>query len=122
MRPVVRFTDVHDGSFALSEPDAALLARRARQSADRPVTWLRQVHGATVVRVDEPDVAQRAGEQRARGGCGVQTVPGLVSHVFRMPDLPARPVPPPEAPAAAGRLGWFFGLFRRGGDGLLGRF
>lgn len=54
MRPVVRFTDVHDGSFTLSEPDGALLARRARQSADRPVTWLRQVHGATVVRVDEP--------------------------------------------------------------------
>ena len=60
MRPVVRFTDSTDGSFALSEPEEVLGKRRARQ-AGRPVTWLRQVHGATVVRVEEPG-----------GGCGVQ--------------------------------------------------
>lgn len=76
MRPVVRFTDSNDGSFALSEPDETLNARRARQAA-RPVTWLRQVHGATVVRVDEPG-----------GSCGVEAdaavteVPGVALSVI----------------------------------------
>lgn len=53
MQPVVRFSDTTDGSFGLSEPSDRLSERRARLSP-HPVTWLRQVHGAGVVRVDGP--------------------------------------------------------------------
>lgn len=53
MRPVVRFTDTTDGSFALSESAADLADRRGRIT-DRPVTWLTQVHGADVVDVVAP--------------------------------------------------------------------
>jgi YfiH family protein len=49
----VRFTDRHDGDFAVDRPERLL--RRARDSvADHPWTWLRQVHGATVVAVASP--------------------------------------------------------------------
>lgn len=60
MRPVVRFTDSTDGSFALGEPAATLEARR-RAVTGRDVTWLTQVHGADVVDVDRPGA--RAGTQ-----------------------------------------------------------
>lgn len=53
MRPVIRFTDTTDGSFALGEP-AELLEQRRRAVTDLPVTWLTQVHGAGVVDVDRP--------------------------------------------------------------------
>jgi hypothetical protein len=46
-------TSVADGDLAISAPRADLDARR-RSAVDLPWTWMRQVHGATVVRVDEP--------------------------------------------------------------------
>ncbi len=54
MRPVVRFTDNTDGSFALGEPGHLLAERRATVTDGRPVTWLTQVHGADVVEVTRP--------------------------------------------------------------------
>ncbi len=58
----IRSTGVSDGDFAVTVTDdasrAALEARR-RAIVDAPWTWLRQVHGNTVVRVDEP--GQHAG-------------------------------------------------------------
>lgn len=47
----IRFTVREDGDFRVDAPPEPLRwARRA--VADRPWTWLRQVHGCTVIRVD----------------------------------------------------------------------
>lgn len=56
MRSVVRFTDVSNGSFAISEPEDALRQRRL-EVVDAPCTWLRQTHGSTCVIVTEPGFA-----------------------------------------------------------------
>ncbi len=49
----VRCTDRADGDFRVDGPAAELAVRR-RRVVDRPWTWLRQVHGARVVRVRNP--------------------------------------------------------------------
>ena len=49
----IRFTDRGDGDFEVNGPADRLVASR-RAVADLPWTWLRQVHGATVVDVGEP--------------------------------------------------------------------
>jgi copper oxidase (laccase) domain-containing protein len=48
-----RFTDRHDGDLCVDLP-ADELALRRRAVAPPPWTWLRQVHGATVVTVTRP--------------------------------------------------------------------
>lgn len=48
-----------DGDLRIDE-DPATLAERRRGVVDRPWVWLRQVHGATVVIVDEADDAAPA--------------------------------------------------------------
>jgi len=50
---VARFTDRSNGDLAVAGDPVVLAARRAR-IVDAPWTWLRQVHGATVVTVTEP--------------------------------------------------------------------
>lgn len=62
MQPIIRFTDVGDGSFALGEEPGVLATRRSLVTDGRPCTWLTQVHGAHVVDVTEPggDAGARA--------------------------------------------------------------
>jgi YfiH family protein len=56
----IRFTDRFDGDFRIDgHPDELAAARRA--VADLPWTWLRQVHGARVIQVEEP--GDGAGEE-----------------------------------------------------------
>ena len=54
------FTDRSDGDLSVDGDPARLNAAR-RLVVDRPWTWLQQVHGATVVRVD--GAGHRAGEK-----------------------------------------------------------
>ncbi|MGI9595982.1 MAG: polyphenol oxidase family protein [Acidimicrobiales bacterium] len=49
----VCFTDASDGDFRVLEPAPGLEQRR-RAIVDLPWTWIRQVHGSTVLRVDRP--------------------------------------------------------------------
>ena len=49
----IRFTDRLDGDFGVNGP-AERLASSRRAVADLPWTWLRQIHGATVVEVAAP--------------------------------------------------------------------
>ncbi|MFT7600307.1 MAG: copper oxidase (laccase) domain-containing protein [Acidimicrobiales bacterium] len=58
LRCCIRSTDVRDGDFAAGLPQSELAARR-ETIATGSWTWLRQVHGSDVVRVDEP--ADQAG-------------------------------------------------------------
>lgn len=53
MGVVARFGSAADGDLSIDAEPAALAARRA-QICPRPWTWLRQVHGASVVVVDHP--------------------------------------------------------------------
>ncbi len=55
----VRFTDADDGDFRVSEPNPGVEDRRAAL-IDRPWSWVRQVHEATVLEVGEP--GDHAGE------------------------------------------------------------
>ncbi len=54
----VRFTDAADGDFRVSEPNPGVEDRRA-ELVDRPWSWVKQVHEATVLEVVEP--GQHAG-------------------------------------------------------------
>lgn len=56
----VRFTTAADGDLLITLPDEQLRPRRAA-IVDAPWTWLRQVHRAEVVTVDQP--GEMAGEQ-----------------------------------------------------------
>ncbi len=49
----IRLTERADGDFAI-DGDRVELERRRHSIAPYPWTWLRQVHGASVVRVDAP--------------------------------------------------------------------
>jgi len=66
------FTGVADGDLRVTAPPDQLAERRARV-ADGPWTWLDQVHGATVVVVDEPGAHAGAAADAA-----VTAVPGAV--------------------------------------------
>jgi YfiH family protein len=68
----VRFTEKHDGDFRIDAPPTELEAAR-RAIIDRPWTWLRQVHGSTVVGVDTPG----AGAGSEADGA-VTSTPGVV--------------------------------------------
>jgi len=65
-------TDRHDGDFRI-DGHPEVLADARRLVADRPWTWLRQIHGATVVEVDEPGAG--AGEE---ADASVTATPGAV--------------------------------------------
>jgi len=54
----VRFSGVPDGDFRVKEPQAGIEQRRS-DLVDLPWSWIRQVHGTTVLAVDEP--GQHAG-------------------------------------------------------------
>lgn len=56
----VTFSDVSTGSFALSEPDHVLVARRQAVTGTA-TAWLTQIHSNRVVVVDDPN--QQMGEQ-----------------------------------------------------------
>lgn len=99
MRPVVRFTDTTDGSFASAEPDAALGERRRRIVGDRPVTWLTQVHGATVVEVDRPGAGAGTAADAA-----FTTVPGAALAVITADCAPV--VLTSETVVGAVHAGW----------------
>ncbi len=66
------FSGADDGDLAVDVP-AAELDRRRTDVMPGPWTWLRQVHGADVVQVEEP--GQHAG---AHADASVTTVPGAV--------------------------------------------
>ncbi len=66
------FTDARHGDLMVRTDPDVLAARRAA-IADRPWSWLRQVHGARVVTVAEP--GQHAGEE---ADAAVTAVPGAV--------------------------------------------
>ena len=72
LRGRIRFTDRDDGDFRVDGP-LDVLARRRRAVAGGRWTWLRQVHGSTVVAVDEPGAG--AGVE---ADASVTTVPGAV--------------------------------------------
>lgn len=56
----VRFTDATDGDFRVRDPHPDLAAARAA-IVDRPWSWIRQVHEATVLDVEHP--GHRAGDE-----------------------------------------------------------
>jgi hypothetical protein len=66
------FSGADDGDLAVDVP-AAELDRRRTDVMPGPWTWLRQVHGADVVQVEEP--GQHAG---AHADASVTTMPGAV--------------------------------------------
>jgi YfiH family protein len=77
----VRFTGAAEGDLGhagawVERPTAAVEARR-RAVVDRPWSWLRQVHGATVVVVDEP-----GGGAGQEADAAVSSVPGVALAVF----------------------------------------
>ncbi|HTN81842.1 MAG TPA: polyphenol oxidase family protein [Acidimicrobiales bacterium] len=63
-------TSVEDGDLAIATPPDVLAARR-RAVVDLPWTWMKQVHGATVVRVDHP--GEGAGRE---ADAAVTAIPG----------------------------------------------
>ena len=71
--PRYRFTDRADGDLA---PSSVGVDRRRAQVVDLPWTWLRQVHGADVVVVDE-----HAGQAGATADAAVTAVPGAAISV-----------------------------------------
>lgn len=49
----IRFSEIADGDFQVKDP-APGLDRRRRDIIDAPWTWIKQVHGTTVLTVSEP--------------------------------------------------------------------
>ena len=76
MKSTVRFTDVSDGSFAITESDEALRQRRLGV-VDAPCTWLRQTHSSTCVTVTEPGFGAGAAADAA-----VTAIPGVALSVI----------------------------------------
>lgn len=99
MRPVIRFTDRTDGSFALGEPGTVLADRRRAVAEGHPVTWLTQVHGADLVEVTEP--GGRCGES---ADAAITTVPGAALSVITADCAPI--LLASEVAVAAVHAGW----------------
>lgn len=76
------FTDRAHGDLSVHEPADALTERR-RRLVDHPWSWLRQVHGCRVVRVDAPGAW--AGEE---ADAAVTAVPGAVLAVHTADCVP----------------------------------
>ncbi|MDP1793812.1 MAG: polyphenol oxidase family protein [Acidimicrobiales bacterium] len=99
----VRFTDRSDGDFR--QP-----ASTTHVTADFPWTWLRQVHGADVVVVEEPGA--RAGDS---ADAAIAVVPGAPIAIVTADCAPVVLVDDAGASVAVAHAGWR-GLY----DGVLG--
>lgn len=95
----VRFTGRSEGDLVITGPAGALASRRAAV-APGPWTWLRQVHGARVVRVESPGA--HAGEE-ADGA--VTDVPGAVLAVHTADCAPIALLSP-DGVVGAVHAGW----------------
>lgn len=96
----LHFTDRADGDFHIDGDPAALDARR-RRMLDGPWTWLRQVHGAQVVVVDEP--GQHAG---AEADAVVTAHPDAVLAVHTADCVPVLLVGMDADVVGAAHVGW----------------
>ena len=92
-------TTVAAGDLSVLHPGPELDARR-RALSDRPWSWLRQVHGATVVTVAAP--GDQAG---AEADAAVTDAPGTVLAVHTADCAPIALVSD-EGPVAAVHAGW----------------
>jgi YfiH family protein len=100
----VCFTGRREGDLAVPtglDPavDPAVLARR-RAVVDRPWTWLRQVHGAAVIRVDRP--GDGAGQE---ADAAVTADPGAALAVFTADCAPIA-LASPEGVIGVAHAGW----------------
>lgn len=93
------FSTRADGDFGVSGAEPVLAARR-RSLVDRPWTWLRQVHGAGTVRVDEP-----GGAAGSEADAAVTDVVGAALAVHVADCAPVALVAP-EGIVAAVHAGW----------------
>lgn len=105
----VRFTDCSDGDFRPADTDSEDLTARRHVTADFPWTWLRQVHGADVVVVDEPGA--HAG---VFADAAVAVVPGAPVAVVTADCAPVVLVDDAGGSVAVAHAGWR-GLY----DGVL---
>lgn len=96
----VRFTTVADGDLRISRPSPELLEARAKV-LDRPWSWVRQVHGATVVEVAAPGDEAGATEADAL----VTTTEGAVLAIHTADCAPVALVSP-QGVVAAVHAGW----------------
>lgn len=96
----LHFTDRADGDFQIDGDPAALDARRQRMIRGR-WTWLRQVHGAEVVVVDEP--GQHAG---AEADAAVTAHPDAVLAVHTADCVPVLLVGMDADVVGAAHVGW----------------
>jgi YfiH family protein len=98
----VRFTDSSDGDFRPSHRfDRGGPEVLRRVTADFPWTWLRQVHGADVVVVDEP--GEHAGSS---ADAAVALVPGAPVAVVTADCAPVVLVDDAGASVAVAHAGW----------------
>lgn len=91
--------DMGHGGRRVVEVDEAVAARR-RAVVDLPWTWLRQVHGARVVRVDGP-----GGQAGAVADAAVSDVPGAVLAVLTADCAPIA-LASPEGVIGVAHAGW----------------
>jgi polyphenol oxidase len=94
----IRITGVAEGDLAVSLPPEALAPRRRAVTA-APWTWLRQVHGATVVTVDSPGASSGAEADAA-----VTAAPGAPLAVHVADCAPVALISP--GAVAAVHAGW----------------
>lgn len=105
----MRFSARVDGDFAVGSPDPSLDARRQRLAAGE-WTWLRQVHGASVVVVDRPGAGAGADADAA-----VTDVPGAILAIHTADCVPVLLSDDAVGVIGAAHAGWR-GLL----DGVLG--
>jgi len=96
----VRFARRGDGDFGIDGDPEALAARRQR-FAPGAWTWLRQIHGAEVVVVDEPGAC--AG---AEADAAVTAVPGAVLAVHTADCVPVLLAAEADRVVGAAHAGW----------------
>jgi YfiH family protein len=113
----VSFSTRPDGDLAIDADPAALAERRQRLAAGE-WTWLRQVHGATVVQVDEP--GQHAG---AVADAAVSAAPGAVLAVHTADCVPVLLAAEDDGVIGAVHAGWrgLVGGVLEGALGAMGR-